>query len=227
MRWKLIGLLQWKWKIQLDSTMQKYIIAANEQKHYSFVFDSQTCHPDAIVLRFELQQGAQLKVHMLISHIDLRITIECMLLGKNAHADIRGAYMLSGENTVSIDTMQYHQDSHASSTLIMKGALHDKAQVHYQGNIHIEQRAQKSYASQENKNIILSPHARAISIPNLEVLANDVKCFHASAVGTFDEEQLFYTAARGIDEKSAERILLQAFFADVLNNPDIEIKDTV
>ena len=101
--------------------------------------------------------------------------------------------------------------------MVIKGALHDNAFAHYQGNICIEKNASGSYASQENKNILLSNAARVVSVPNLEVLNNEVKCFHGSAIGRFDEEQLFYAACRGIDEKAAEKILLKAFFTDVVD----------
>ena len=133
--------------------------------------------------------------------------------------------MLSDEHNVMIETFQHHQAAHSSSCLIVKGALQGKASAHYAGTIRVEKQAYGSYASQENKNILLSAQARAVSIPNLEVLNNEVKCFHASAIGRFDNEQLFYIATRGIDEKVAQQILLDAFFADVVDGNESLIQD--
>lgn len=207
--------MRWKWKILLDSK-KNYIITENQQEHYTFVFDQHTQQVEQ-TLCFYVEAYATLTVHIIIAHTSIKVKIECILRGKGAHARIFGAYMLSDEHNLVIDTFQHHQAAHTSSTLIMKGALQGKASAHYAGTIRIEKQAPASYASQENKNILLSNQARAVSIPNLEVLHNEVKCFHASAVGKFDKDQLFYIAARGIDEKMAQQILLNAFFADVLD----------
>ena len=193
-----------------------YIVAQNQQECYTFVFDHHVKHTEHI-LHFYVEAYATLTVHILIMHSNMRIKIECILGGKGAHATINGAYIISGIHSVIIETFQHHKAPYTSSTLIMKGALSDQAQANYNGTICIEKDAVQSNASQENKNILLHEGARVVSIPNLEVLNNEVKCFHASAIGRFDVDQLFYAAARGIEIKKAEQLLLEAFFADVLN----------
>lgn len=197
--------------------MREYIIGENQQKKFSFVCDQNSTDRE-LFLRFYVQAYAALTVHVLIAHANMHVKIECFLQGQGAHAHIHGAYILSDKHVVTIDTLQYHEGAHTSSTLLMKGALRDMAYVQYHGTIHIEKNASGTYASQENKNILLSNGARAVSVPNLQVLNNEVKCFHGSAVGKFDQEHLFYAACRGIDEKRAEEILLNAFFADVVDD---------
>lgn len=216
MRWKLIVLLQWKWKIQLVN-IREYVVGENQQQGFTFVCDKNSAD-SALLLRFYVESYATLKVQLLINHTSAQISIECILRGQGAHADIRGAYILSQEHSVAINTFQHHEACNTSSTLLMKGALHGKAFAQYHGTIRVEKPAHGAYASQENKNILLSNAARAVSVPNLEVLNNEVKCFHGSAVGRFDKDQLLYAACRGIDEESAERMLLQAFFADVVDD---------
>lgn len=195
--------------------MREYIVSENHQQQHTFVFDEKTKKTD-VDLRFYVDANATLTVHLLIVHTSVQVKIECILRGTGANVHIYGAYMLSDDHAVKIDTVQHHQAAYTNSTLIMKGALRDTSSAHYHGTIRVEKEARDAYASQENKNILLSSTARAVSVPNLEVLNNEVKCFHGSAIGTFDAQQLFYAAARGIDEKTAERILLDAFFADVV-----------
>lgn len=197
--------------------MREYIIAENQQQQHTFVFDANTIQQQTL-LRFHVELNATLTVHLLIMHTSVQVKIECILRGAGAHAHIYGAYILSGVHAVKIDTVQHHEAAHTSSSLIMKGALRDTSSAHYHGTIRVEKEARGAYASQENKNILLSSAARAVSVPNLEVLNNEVKCFHGSAIGTFDAQQLFYAASRGIDEKTAERILLEGFFADVVTS---------
>ena len=51
---------------------------------------------------------------------------------------------------------------------------------------------------QTSRNIVLSEHAKADAIPNLEIEANDVRCGHAASVGPVDEDAIFYLTSRGI-----------------------------
>lgn len=196
--------------------MCEYIVGENQQQNYTFTFDPYNA-PEEVFLRFSVESDAHLMVRILIAQVSIRIKIECILRGTGAYVNIYGAYVLSDEHVVTIDTMQHHHAAHTSSTLVMKGALRSKSSVRYRGIIRIEKEARSAYALQENKNILLSGAARAISIPQLEVLNNEVKCFHGSAMGKFDAQLLFYMASRGIDEATAQRLLLDAFFADVVD----------
>ena len=82
-------------------------------------------------------------------------------------------------------------------------------------------------AYQTNRNILLSDHARAQSVPNLEILTNDpTRCGHAASVGPVSDDELFYLMSRGIPEKEAERLIVFGFFAEVLDRVDIaEIRE--
>ncbi|HLW73369.1 MAG TPA: SufD family Fe-S cluster assembly protein [Candidatus Babeliales bacterium] len=198
----------------MDNIIQEYIIGENQQKNYSFLLDATTTAHD-VHIRFYVERNAVLKVEMLIVHTNVNVIINCILRGEGADAHIMGAYIVDAAHKVHINTMQHHTVEHTRSTLMMKGVLRDSAHAHYHGTIRVEKEAQGTYASQENKNIVLSNNARAVSVPSLEVLTHDVHCFHGSAIGRFDEEQLFYAESRGIDEKTAQRLLLNAFFADI------------
>lgn len=201
--------------------MREYIVGENQQQHYCFIFD-QTTGLHNIHLRFYVERNAVLLVEIFIANVTLDIIIDCVLQGEGAGASIKGVYMADALHKVTMFTMQHHKVGHAQSKLIMKGIVRDNAQAHYHGTIRVEKEAHGTYTSQENKNILLSNGARVISVPNLEVLAHDVRCFHASAIGRFDEKQLLYAASRGIDEKVAQRLLLHAFIADIFVNEGLK-----
>jgi Fe-S cluster assembly scaffold protein SufB len=206
--------LPWKWKIQLDNIKHCYTVAENEQQKHLFLIDA-TTKAHSINFYFQLKSYAQLEVEILIASIDIAVNIECILEGEGAHARIIGGYIGSSSHHIKIQTLQHHQEPHTTSELIMKGALYDNACAEYNGMIIIEQKALKSRASQENKNILLSNNARAISVPNLQVSTHEVQCFHGSAVGRLDKQHLLYSAARGIDENRARQLLVHGFFADL------------
>ena len=77
--------------------------------------------------------------------------------------------------------------------------------------------AQRTDAYQTNRNIILSEGARADSLPNLEIAADDVRCSHAATVGQLDQEELFYIMSRGVPRREAERLVVFGFFGEVLD----------
>lgn len=205
----------------MDNITCEYIVGENEHKKYTFLIDKANATYDKH-LCFYVQRNATLVIEILVVHADARVNIDCILQGEGADARIIGAYIGSASHAIHITSFQHHQVPHTSSVLIMKGALYDNAHAHYHGTIRIDEKASGSNASQENKNMLLSNNARALSVPNLEVLTNDVKCFHGSAIGRFDNEQLFYTLSRGIDEKRAQQLLLNAFFADLFVNDELK-----
>jgi Fe-S cluster assembly protein SufD len=82
--------------------------------------------------------------------------------------------------------------------------------------------AQKTDAMQTSRNVVLSEHAKADAIPNLEIEANDVRCGHAASVGPVDEDALFYLETRGIPRADAERLIITGFFQEVLDRVRID-----
>lgn len=174
-----------------------------------------------ISLTFIVERNASLRVELLVAHSNAAIDITCIMRGESAQAIINGAYVLREDNVVRITTLQHHEAAHSKSALQMKGIINDSARAEYSGMIRVEKNARCSVSSQENKNILLSDNARAVSVPQLEVLTHDVHCFHGSASGRFDADHLFYAASRGIDEKQMQRLLAQAFFSDMFTAREI------
>jgi len=100
--------------------------------------------------------------------------------------------------------------------MFLKGAVADEARSVFSGLIRIEKEGQKSNAHQTNRNLVLSDGAEAHSVPNLEILADDVRCGHGSAVGPLDEEQRYYLMSRGLDPERADRLQVKGFFEEAL-----------
>ena len=84
------------------------------------------------------------------------------------------------------------------SDLLYKGALYDESRAVFRGIIKVFPKAQRTDAYQTNRNLLLSEHAEATSLPNLEIEADDVRCSHAATVGHLDQEELFYIMSRGV-----------------------------
>jgi Fe-S cluster assembly protein SufD len=82
--------------------------------------------------------------------------------------------------------------------------------------IYVAPGAQRTDGYQVNRNLVLSDEARADSIPGLEILADDVRCTHGATVGKLEEETLFYLTSRGIHRDMAEKLLIDGFFAPIM-----------
>ncbi|MCX5924188.1 MAG: SufD family Fe-S cluster assembly protein [Candidatus Dependentiae bacterium] len=172
-----------------------------------------------IEYHFVLEKNAQLDFLIsLIESCKLSVVIYVYLQGDGAQASIKGIYALDGDQNISIKTFQYHTGPRTKSELALKGMLKGRAQALYEGLIFIGEQAKKTEASQENKNILLSKQAKVISIPSIEVLQHDVQCSHGSAIGKFDDEQLWYLQSRGLSKPKAYELLIESFFKEIVVN---------
>jgi Fe-S cluster assembly protein SufD len=154
-----------------------------------------------------------------------RADIQCKLRQPGAHVDMLGLYLVEGTQHVDFQTLQDHIAPHASSNLLFKGALRDAGRSVFRGLIRVHPKAQRTDAYQTNRNLILSSDARADSLPNLEIGADDVRCSHAATVGQLDEEEIFYLLSRGIPKPEAVRLVVFGFFNEVMDQmPLPEVK---
>jgi len=146
-----------------------------------------------------------------------RLRSEARLEGRGAESDQLAVYFGDGTQMHDFRTLQDHAAPETHSTLLFKGAVEDEAHSVYSGLVHLRPEAQRSEAHQTNRNLVLSDGAVAESIPNLEIEADDVRCSHASTVGTVDDDQRYYLATRGIPPEEADRLIVLGFFDDVLS----------
>ncbi len=144
------------------------------------------------------------------------------LVGAGAKAYVHGFMFGDQRQHFDLHTLQKHLAEQTTSDLFIKCALKDRARSVYQGMIQVARGAQRTDAYQANRNLLLSDTARADSIPGLEILANDVRCTHGATVGTVDEEQMYYLMTRGLPRGDAQRLVVEGFFAPVLDRIPLE-----
>jgi len=147
---------------------------------------------------------------------------ELDLVGEGATGRMSGFYFTDGNQHLDHDTQQNHLAPHTTSDLLFKGALKGNSRSVWQGMIYVAVGAEKTDGYQANRNLILSPNARADSIPGLEILADDVRCTHGATVGKLEQEPLFYLKTRGIPDKEAERLLVEGFFDPIMQRIPFE-----
>ena len=145
-----------------------------------------------------------------------RVDNAASLEGPGSRSDMLGLSFAQGDQHFDHNTRQDHVSDHASSDLLYKCALYDRGRSVFRGIIKVFKDAQRTDAYQTNRNLLLSDKARADSLPNLEIEADDVRCSHGATVGHLDEEELFYLMSRGLSRAEAERLVVFGFFGEVL-----------
>lgn len=146
-----------------------------------------------------------------------RTQVESVLRGEGSFSEMLGLYFADSDQHFAQRTLQSHNDQHATSDLLYKGALKDHARSEYSGLIKVLPGAQGTDAYQANRNLVLSESAMARSIPQLEIEANEVRCTHGATVSPVEEEHLFYLMSRGIDRVTAQKLIVFGFFGEVLD----------
>jgi len=148
--------------------------------------------------------------------------MELDLTGEGANGRMSGFYFADGNQHLDHDTQQNHLARHTTSDLLFKGALKGHSRSVWQGMIYVAPGAEKTDGYQANRNLILSPDARADSIPGLEILADDVRCTHGATVGQLEQEPMFYLKSRGIPQAEAERMMVEGFFDPIMQRIPFE-----
>ena len=123
------------------------------------------------------------------------------------------------------NTHQMHYAPHTQSDLKYHTVLNDTSYSFFNGMIYVAEEGQYTNSGQVHKGMLLSPEARVDAIPNLEVFADDVLSGHGAAVGSLDQDQLFYLMSRGFDKNIAESLLVEGFMEAILAEfPDQDLK---
>jgi Fe-S cluster assembly protein SufD len=138
--------------------------------------------------------------------------------GEHANATINGVNLLKdrqhGDTTLVLD----HAVPHCDSREVFRAVVDDRAHSVFQGRINVHPDAQKTDARMMTRALLLSDEAEADNKPELEIFADDVQCGHGATTGALDESLLFYLRARGLSEKEAQALLIQAFVGEAMES---------
>ncbi len=151
-----------------------------------------------------------------------RTNIYTSLEGAAATCTLNGLYLTDGVQHIDNQTSIEHIAPNCPSHEVYKGVLDGRSHGVFNGKVYVHPEAQKTDGKQSNNNLLLSPHARVDTKPQLEIFADDVKCTHGATVGRLDEVAMFYLNSRGIGPETARMLLTYAFAADVLETIELQ-----
>ena len=195
------------------TTIDHYKLQREGKEHAYHIATTQVrLERDSKYSSFSISLGAKLG----------RENLNVLLEGEGARCFLNGLYLVSGGRHIDHHTLIDHLKPRGTSRQLYKGIVDGKSTAVFSGKIFVRKDAQKTDAEQTNKTLLLSEEATVDAKPQLEILADDVKCSHGAAVGQLDEDQLFYLKSRGLDSKTARDILTYAFMSEVVSRVEKE-----
>ena len=156
--------------------------------------------------------GAQLSRHHL----------EVYQKGPQTETHLYGLSALADEQLADTHSLLDLKYPHGSATQIQKNVADDRAHAVFNGKVYVSQDAQLTDASQLNRNLLLSSKARIDTKPELDIVADNVKCAHGATVSQLQADEVFYLQSRGISAEQAQRLLLYGFAMEIVEKMSVE-----
>jgi Fe-S cluster assembly protein SufD len=138
--------------------------------------------------------------------------------GEGSRVETNGVNLLNGRQHADTTLFLDHAMPNCASREIFRAVVDDRGHSVFQGRIIVRPKAQKTDAKMMTRALLLSDEAEADNKPELEIFADDVTCGHGATTGALDESLLFYLRARGLSEKEAQALLIQAFVGEAIES---------
>lgn len=210
----------------LNSSIQHITLSIGEKRELVFLNESD--------MNWHIVQEADsfLRVHILfLSENDVTAQWQSKFFveqnGTNCRTEIYAMGLLHNTQQAHLLTRVYHNIGGGYSSQILKFVLNDQTKGSFRGELKILPNAQQTEAYQTNRNILLSRQADMLTEPQLEIYADDVKASHGATTGQLDESALFYMQQRCISRDTATKLLLEAFFNEVISTLSDEQQEQI
>ena len=136
--------------------------------------------------------------------------------GEGTETTLNGLTLVGEEQLADTHSATFFNHQHGIYNQLHKGILDDRARGVFNGRVVVSQAAQLTNANQLSQNLLLSSQARINTKPQLEIVADDVKCSHGATVSQLEEDEIFYLRSRGLDDSTSRYLLIDAFAAEIL-----------
>ena len=147
---------------------------------------------------------------------DANLSCRIDLAGADAENSLGAAFLIGGREHAVVKLRTNHRVADCRSDSTVKGVAGGEAVGEFSGLVYVAQDAQRTDAQQQSRNVLLSDTARIMTMPQLEIYADDVKCSHGATVGQMDADAILYMRQRGLSEAQARRLQIEGFVGDIV-----------
>lgn len=174
------------------------------------------------------EEGTLEWVDVIVTDKELNLDLKTHLQERGAETKQLQAFLGRNSQKIVINSDVVHEHNQTVSLMKAKGVLQDKAKLQYKGTIRIDKAAAGCRADQRTDTLMIGDNATCDALPILEVENDQVQCSHGASMGQLDQEQLFYVLSRGLDEHTAQQLIINGFLEPVLREiSDESIRDRV
>ncbi|OLP19039.1 Fe-S cluster assembly protein SufD [Leptolyngbya sp. 'hensonii'] len=145
-----------------------------------------------------------------------RHNLEIYQTGEQTETILNGLTLISGEQVADTHSEIIYSKPQGRSRQVHKCIVGDRAHAIFNGRVFVPKAAQLTDAGQVSRTLLLSPKARVDTKPQLEIVADNVKCAHGAAVSQLEAGEVFYLLSRGIDQPTAQKLLIYGFASEVI-----------
>ncbi len=165
------------------------------------------------------EPGSQLALTSAVSGWDLaRFEPRVVQSSGGAHTQLRALQVCTGQQITDTHSFVRFDGPEGTLDQLHKAVADGQGRSVFNGAVQVPCAAQRTNAAQLSRNLLLSDRARIDTKPELEIVADDVKCAHGATVSRLREDELFYLQSRGIAADQAATLLKRAFCEEVLRD---------
>ncbi len=147
-----------------------------------------------------------------------RHNLEVYQRGEGTETTLNGLTLIGSQQLADTHSSMMLNHQHGTFNQVHKCIIDDKAHGIFNGKVFVPQTAQFTNANQLSRNLLLSSKGRIDTKPQLEIVADNVKCSHGATVSQLEEDEVFYLRSRGLSEQMSRHLLIDAFAAEILGN---------
>ena len=136
----------------------------------------------------------------------------------NAKTKIKGMQVSNNDEQNGTFTKVEFNGPNGYLDQLNKSLANDKSHSIFDGSIIVPKTAQKTDASQLSRNLLLSNNAKIDTKPQLEIIADDVKCKHGATISELNKDELFYMRSRGLTFAEASKLQLKSYYQEIIDS---------
>lgn len=137
--------------------------------------------------------------------------------GPQTETTLNGLCAIADTQLADTHSLIHFNHPHGSADQRHKCIVDGHAHAVFNGKVWVPRAAQQTNASQLNRTLLLSDHARVDTKPELDIVADNVKCAHGATVSQLDANEVFYLQSRGISAEQAQRLLIYGFAMEMID----------
>ncbi|WP_273697676.1 SufB/SufD family protein [Selenomonas noxia] len=202
-----------------ESGLQEITVDVPERAKMHVTFVQFVSTDQSAASRIKAEVGKQGLFSCTIAEIGAAHTaseLHVTLAGDEARADVWGLYFGDAERKIDLNYIIRQEGQRTDANMQVRGALLNRSVKTFRGTLDFVQGARGSTGKEDEEVTILSPHVRNRSVPLMLSHEGDVDGHHAVSIGKMDEEKLFYLMSRGLDDRAAQQLIVEASFEPVL-----------